>query len=48
MTGSDGGEIVYDEFQVTNTSCGEEFFLEGNERYSAQGREIGKYYDGLD
>ncbi|MFI8577626.1 DUF6843 domain-containing protein [Rossellomorea aquimaris] len=50
-TESDGGEIVYDEFQVTNTSCGEEFSLEGNERYSAQGREIGKYYNdwqGLD
>jgi hypothetical protein len=45
VTRPDDGEIVYDKFQVTNTSCGEEFYLEGNERYSAQGREIGKYYD---
>ncbi|MGF3104453.1 DUF6843 domain-containing protein [Rossellomorea sp. DUT-2] len=51
VTSSDGKEIVYDQFQVTNSACGEEFSLQGNERYSAQGREIGKYYNdqqGLD
>gem|GEM_PF-5877338 len=45
VTGSDGKEIVYDKFQVTNSACGEDFSLQGNERYSAQGREIGKYYN---
>lgn len=44
VTSSDGKEIVYDKFQVTNSACGEEFSLNGNERYSAQGREIWKYY----
>lgn len=45
VTQSDGGEMTYDEFQVTNSSCGEDFHLNGNERYSAQGREIEKYYE---
>ncbi|UTE78407.1 hypothetical protein [Rossellomorea sp. KS-H15a] len=45
VTQSDGGEMTYDEFQVTNSSCGEDFHLKGNERYSAQGREIEKYYE---
>jgi hypothetical protein len=51
VTGSDGKEIVYDKFQVTNSACSRDFSLDGNERYSAQGREIGKYYSnqlGLD
>ena len=38
-------EIFYDEIQVTKTSCGEHFSTYGNERFSAQGREIGKYYE---
>ncbi|MCR8849281.1 hypothetical protein NQ095_12735 [Rossellomorea sp. SC111] len=45
VTRSDGEEMMYDEFQVTNSVCGEDFTLHGNERYSAQGREIGKYYE---
>ncbi|MBW3112587.1 hypothetical protein KYJ26_12150 [Bacillus sp. MCCB 382] len=40
-----GTEIFYDEIQVTETSCGEHFSTYGNERFSAQGREIGKYYE---
>ncbi|MGM0840336.1 MAG: DUF6843 domain-containing protein [Bacillota bacterium] len=47
MTGSDGINISYDAFQVTNSDCGEDFFLDGNDRYSAQGREIVKYWSGL-
>ncbi|MGM0751855.1 MAG: DUF6843 domain-containing protein [Bacillota bacterium] len=47
MTGSDGTDISYDAFQVTNSDCGEDFFLDGNDRYSAQGREIVKYWSGL-
>jgi hypothetical protein len=42
---SNGDEMTYDEFQVTNSACGEDFHLNGNERYSAQGREIEKYYE---
>ncbi|MCA1060216.1 hypothetical protein LCL96_14860 [Rossellomorea aquimaris] len=45
VTSSDGEERVFDEFQVTNSACGEEFSSHGYERYSAQGREIGKYLD---
>jgi MFS family permease len=45
MTSSDGKEMVYDEFQVTESACGGEFSLDGNERYSAQEREIVKYYN---
>lgn len=47
MNSSDGRDLAYDEFQVTHTDCGEEFFLHGNERYSAQGREIVKYWSDL-
>ncbi|WP_299741816.1 DUF6843 domain-containing protein [uncultured Rossellomorea sp.] len=47
VTGSDGTDISYDAFQVTNSDCGEDFYLDGNDRYSAQGREIVKYWSGL-
>ncbi|MGD6957376.1 DUF6843 domain-containing protein [Rossellomorea aquimaris] len=44
VTGSDRKEIVYDTFQVTNSACSRDFSSKGNGRYSAQGREIGKYW----
>jgi hypothetical protein len=47
MTRSEGRDISYDAFQVTNSNCGEDFFLDGNDRYSAQGREIVKYWSDL-
>ncbi|MFC7786426.1 DUF6843 domain-containing protein [Rossellomorea sp. GCM10028870] len=47
VTGSDGRDLSYDAFQVTNSDCGEDFYLDGNDRYSAQGREIVKYWSGL-
>ncbi|WP_341357415.1 hypothetical protein [Rossellomorea sp. y25] len=47
VTGSDGTDISYDAFQVTNSDCGEDFYLDGNDRYSAQGREIVKYWSDL-
>jgi MFS family permease len=45
MTGADGEQVEYDEVQVTNSACGGDFSLDGNQRYSAQGREIMKYYN---
>ncbi|WP_044338626.1 DUF6843 domain-containing protein [Rossellomorea aquimaris] len=47
MTSSDGRDISYEAFQVTGSDCGEDFFLDGNDRYSAQGREIVKYWSSL-
>jgi hypothetical protein len=42
-----GKEMLYKVFQVTNSECGEDFFLDGNERYTAQVSEIVKFCTGL-
>ncbi|MGG1630955.1 DUF6843 domain-containing protein [Rossellomorea sp. NRS-1567] len=49
-TGASGKEITYVYFQVTNSECGEDFFLHGNESYTiqkneAQSKWINQYAD---
>lgn len=46
-TGTSEHEIGYHTFQVTNSECGEDFFLHGNEHYTAQSSEILKYWTSL-
>ncbi|WP_421381708.1 DUF6843 domain-containing protein [Bacillus salacetis] len=46
-TGASGREIEFMAFQVTNSECGEEFFLDGEDLYSVQEREVIDYWTNL-
>lgn len=40
----DNKEIQYESFQITETECGEDFYLEGNENYHIQTNEALNYW----
>lgn len=44
FTGESGKEIQYQEIQITNSHCSEAFFLDGEEDYYTQIKEVKGYW----
>ncbi|MBN8208987.1 hypothetical protein JI666_09545 [Bacillus sp. NTK071] len=47
FTNENGQEVSYEMIQITADDCGDEFFLNGKERFDIPGREVMNYWMNL-